>query len=219
MISENDPPDPAAVFACAVSLRDACKQAAKRCNCNLSETFNGVDQFWREVMRIGSLFEEWACAHVAFEEMSDVWPYLLEEKFGEACLLRVDLESLPSFDTQDCLNVAMKLMLPLYYREGACLPLDVTAPNPVHGSPFIQWRIQTVRSLLGDEDFEPMVYGHDPFDPEYDSPLLALYGMCEEGQVEHIKDFTCYADALAFVRKIAPGVDFPDRPVVQALAP
>jgi hypothetical protein len=214
MISENDPPDPAALFACAVSLRDACEQRAQQINHNLSEAFQGIDQFWREVMRIGGVFEEWACVHVVFEEMSDVWPYLLEEKFGTACLQRLELEDLSSFDTEDCLSVAMSLLLPLHYREGACLPLDVAAPNPVPGSPFAQWRIQTIRCLTGDDDFEPLVYGDDPFDAEYDPPLVALYGMCVEGVVEHIKDFTTYADAVAFARKLAPGVDFPDEPLV-----
>lgn len=214
MIFKNDSLDPAAVFACAVSLRAACEQADKQCNVDLSEAFNGVDQFWREMMRVGALFEEWACKHVVFDEMHDVWPYLLEDKFGAACLNRMNVEDLSGFDVEDCLDVAMKLRLPLHYNHESGLPLDVMVPNPVVDAVFTHWRIQTVRQLLGDDDFEPMVYGDDPFDAEYEASLIALYGMNAAGSVEHIKNFDCYADAVAFAGKIAPGVGFPAEPVV-----
>ena len=181
----------------------------------LRPMFNGVDQFYREVMRIGALFEEWACERVVFEETDDVWPYLLEDKFGSACLRRMGVGNLSGFDAEDCPDVAMKLLLPLHYQNEPRLPLDVVAPNPVPASPFTHWRIQTIRCLSGDDSFEPMIYGDDPFDPEYEPSLIALYGVNEEGLVEHIKDFDCYADAVAFVRKISPGVDFPEKPVVK----
>lgn len=213
---KNDSLDPAAVFACAVSLRDACVQAAKLENLNLSAAFNGVDQFYREAMRIAALFEEWACGRVVFEEMSDVWPYLLEDKFGAACLQRMSVENLSGFDADDCPVVAMRLLLPLHYQEQPRLPLDVKAINPVPSSPFTHWRIQTIRCLSGDDSIEPMIYGDDPTDTEYEPPILALYGVNAEGLVEHIKDFERYADAVVFAGKIAPGVEFPDTPVVAA---
>jgi hypothetical protein len=216
MIFKNDSLDPAAVFACAISLRDACVQAAKLEKLNLSEAFHGVDQFYREVMRIAALFEEWACAHVAFDEMCDVWPYLLEDKFGAVCLQRMSVGDLGGFDADDCPDVAMKLLLPLHYQDAPRLPLDVTAPNPVPSSAFTHWRIQTIRCLSGGDSFEPMLYGDDPFDPEYEPSILALYGVNAEGLVEHIKDFECYADAVAFVCKIAPGADFPSEPMLKA---
>jgi len=217
MIFKNDSLDPAAVFACAVSLRDACEQAAKLNNLNLSEVFQGMDQFYREAMRIAALFEEWACEHVVFEEMCDVWPYLLEDKFGVACLQSMSVEDLRGFDADDCLAVAMQLLLPLKYKDAQPrLPLDVLALNPVPASLYTHWRIQTIRCLSGDDSFEPMTYGDDPLDPEYEPPMIALYGVNAEGLVEHVKDFSSYADALALVRKIAPGIDFPDEPVVKA---
>jgi hypothetical protein len=214
MIFKNDSLDPAAVFACAISLRDACVEAAKQENFNLSEAFNGADQFYREVVRIAGLFEEWACTHVAFDEMSEVWPYLLEDKFGDACLQRMSLQHVSSFSTEDCANVAMLLVLPLFHHKEPRLPIDLRVPNPVTASPFTHWRIQSVRSLLGDEDYEPMNYGDDPFDPEYDPAFIALYGVNIEGLVEHIKDFASYADAVSFVSKIAPDVEFPAEPIV-----
>src|SRR6185436_8295233 len=79
--------DPAAVFACALSLREACLKSAKaNPQLNLSESYNGMDEFRREMMRVGNLLEAWACAHVVFDEVNDVWPYLMEDKFGDACL-------------------------------------------------------------------------------------------------------------------------------------
>jgi len=215
MIFKNDSLDPAAVFAGAMSLRDACDQAAKLQNLSLSDAFNGVDQFYREAMRIAALFEEWACEHVVFDEMCDVWPYLLEDKFGAACLQRMSVEDLSGFDAEDCPDVAMKLLLPLHYQDAPRLPLDVKAINPIPSSPFTHWRIQTIRCLSGDDNFEPMLYGDDPIDPEYEPSVLALYGVNAEGLVEHIKDFDRYADAVAFAGKLAPGVEFPERPVVK----
>ncbi|WP_397382635.1 hypothetical protein [Prosthecobacter sp.] len=216
MIFKNDSLDPAAVFTCATSLRDACDQSAKLNNLNLSELFQGVDQFYREAMRIAALFEEWACEHVLFEEMCEVWPYLLEDKFGAACLQRMSVEDLKYFDAEDCPDVAMKLLLPLHYQDASRVPLDVMAINPIPASHFTHWRIQTIRCLSGDDNFEPMAYGDDPFDAEYEPSILALYGVDAEGLVEHIKDFDRYADAVAFAGKLAPGVEFPEEPVVKA---
>ncbi|MBB5033339.1 hypothetical protein [Prosthecobacter vanneervenii] len=214
MIFKNDSLDPAAVFSCAVSLRDACEQSAKMEKFDLSDAFNGLDQFFRELMRIACLFEEWSCKHVAFDEMYEVWPYLLEDKFGAACLQRMSLEDLKHFDAEDCPLVAMNLLLPLHYQDEPRLPLDVTVVNPVPASPFTHWRIQTLRCLSGDDAFEPMCYGDDPSDPEYETSILALYGVNKAGLIEHIKDFTNYADAVAFAVKIAPGVEFPVDPLV-----
>lgn len=216
MIFKNDSLNPAAVLSCAISLRDACEQSAKLNKLDLSDLFQGMDQFYREAMRIAALFEEWACKHVVFEEVCDVWPYLLEDKFGAACLQRMSVEDLSGFDAEDCPNVAMKLLLPLLYKDAPRLPLDVKAINPVPASPFTHWRIQTIRCLSGDDDFEPMLYGDDPSDPEYEPSILALYGVNAEGLVEHIKDFERYADAVAFVSKLAPGVEFPNEPLAKS---
>ena len=75
--------DPAAVFAAATSLwRECQKQAATEPGVNLSDCYGGMDSLMREVMRIATLFETWSCSHVRFEELNDVWPYLLEDRFG-----------------------------------------------------------------------------------------------------------------------------------------
>lgn len=101
--------DPAAQFAVALSLWQACHdQAAKRQDLDLSVHFNGMDECMRVVMRIGDLFESWACEHVRFEGLSDVWPYLLQDRFGDVCLELIALEGLADFNEEDCLRVALE---------------------------------------------------------------------------------------------------------------
>lgn len=106
--------DPAAVFACAVSLWEACDKAAgDDPELNLSDAYSGMDQLMREVMRIGEMFENWACDHVVFELLSDVWPYFLKDRFGDACLDLLEPDSLAGFDEDYCLRIAYQLRLPM----------------------------------------------------------------------------------------------------------
>ena len=112
--TEGCSPDPAAVFACAFSLwRELHRCATREPRLDLSEAYNGIDQLMREVMRIGTLFERWACAHVRFEDVTDVWPYLLQDQFAQACLAAMFPTALAEFNEQDCLRVALYLRLPL----------------------------------------------------------------------------------------------------------
>src|SRR5215469_8894159 len=104
--------DPAAVFGAALSLWNACHKYAEKNKCNLSDAFNGIDQLMRVAMDVANGFERWSCQHVNFNELTDVWPYLLEDTFGETCLDITSLKALESFDDSDCLRVAMRLHLP-----------------------------------------------------------------------------------------------------------
>jgi hypothetical protein len=132
MGNTSEPPDPAAIFACALSLWQACHEhAANEKDFNLSKCFNGIDQFMREAMSIGNRFEEWACKHVSFNDVSDVWPYLLQDHFGKACLARLFPHALPEFDDSDCLWIALHLSLPVKLKDGLPVPIDLSAPNPV----------------------------------------------------------------------------------------
>ncbi|MFO1439643.1 MAG: hypothetical protein U1F81_15080 [Verrucomicrobiaceae bacterium] len=206
--------DPAAVFACAVSLRDACEEVAGQQSLNLSEVFNGIDEFWRVMMRVGNRFEAWACENVAFDSLTEVWPYLLMERFGAACLDWMPLEDLEAFDDPDGVSVAMKMNVPLVYREGFGLPLDLMVPNPVAGSAFVHWRIQTVRWDAVVESMVPVRYGDDPHDADAEAVVVALYGIEADGRLEHVRDSETYAEARALAMKLAPGVAFPEVPVV-----
>ena len=153
---------------------------------------------------------------MAFEALTDVWPYLLMDRFGEACLTKVPLEAMADLGSDDLPVVAMHMEVPLMYREGSNLPLDLVAPNPVAKSAFVQWRIQTVRGRREEAKMEPMRYGDDPHDPEYEPPVVALYGVDATGELEHLRDSASYAEARSLVMKLAPGVAFPEMPLVTA---
>jgi hypothetical protein len=202
-------PDPAAVFASALSLWQECqKQANNDENLNLSESYNGLDEFMREIMRVATHFETWACQHIDFDELTDVWPYFLEGKFGEKCLSAIFPTALAAFDESDCLRVAMQMRLPIIHDGKLPLPVDLTVPNPAADSPFKQFRIQSVRNEIEGENISPYTWDDEPFDANFDAPYFALYGVGEDGLLEHIADRKTCAEAVNLVRKIAPGVKF-----------
>ena len=206
--------DPAAVFACALSLREAClKSTEANPQLNLSESYNGMDELMREMMRVANLFEAWACEHVAFEQASEVWPYLMEDKFGDACLEFMLPNTIAEFDDTDCLRVALRLRLPIKADDKLRVPVDVRAPNPIAGSEFREFRIQTVRDDLDDSDVAPFTTDDNPFDEEFGPPYFALYGVGDDGLLEHIADRDTYSDALNLAQKPAPGVALPLKPI------
>jgi len=106
-------PDPAAILGAAVSLYETGKAYANEHNINLSELYNGADEWMRSVHSAAVSFEAWACDHVAFEELSDVWSYFLEDKFGPACVALFGIEHYGSWDQHWCVQVAGRLRLPL----------------------------------------------------------------------------------------------------------
>jgi hypothetical protein len=206
--------DPAAVLACALSLRTACLEKAKADpQLNLSEAYNGMDEFMRELMRVGTLFEDWACAHVVFEATSEVWPYFLEDRFGTACLEVVAPDGLEEFDSSDCLRVALHLGLPVRAEDGLPVPVDVQAPNPVVGSEFQEFRIRTMRKEFEEQEAFPFTVSDDPFDEDFGAPYFAVYGVEEGGVLEHIADRKTYSAVLSLVRKLSPGVQLPLEPI------
>ena len=210
-----DDGDPAAVFASARSLWEACHEAAARDSLlNLSECYNGIDQLMRQVMRIGQEFEEWACLHVAFDELGEVWPYFLEDRFGAACLEALLPSALTEFDETDCLRVALRLRLPVKLDEALPIPVDVHAENPVSGSGFRKFRIQTVRTSSGDDEVVPFTESDDPFDENFGSPYFGIYGIDATGEMEHISDRSTYMRAIELLSRLAPGIQFPSEPAL-----
>jgi hypothetical protein len=205
--------DPAAIFASALSLWQACQECATGENClNLSECYNGMDQLMREVMRVGNQFEAWACLHIDFEQLSDVWSYLLEDKFGSACLAAVPPGVIASFDESDCLRVALRLRLPIICDGTLPVPMTITATNPAPESAFHEFRIQTVRNGRNGEDPAAYTLDDDPFDEEFGLPYFGLYGVGQDGLFEHIADRATYLEVVTLVRKLVPGIVFPDIP-------
>jgi hypothetical protein len=203
--------DPAAVFACAKSLHDAClERADAEPDLNLSEAYQGMDNLMREVMRAGGMFEDWACRHVVFHELEDVWPYLLENRFGAACLEIMDATSLAGFDEDDCLRIALRLHLPIQTNGTLPLPICVEARNPHPNAEFRRLRIQTMRRELADDgEMVPFTEEDDPFDENYGSPIYRIYGVGADGLLDHISDCESYASARRLLAKLLPGIGFP----------
>lgn len=111
--------DPAAILGAAVSLYNEAKRQDAASRVNLSDTFSGMDSLMREVHTVAADFERWACFHVDFDALEDVWPYTLEDSFG-----KVFLEVTPLTDPnqwkmthEKCLQVAQKMGLPMVKLE------------------------------------------------------------------------------------------------------
>lgn len=208
-------PDPAAVFACAMSLHDACMACAKaESSLNLSEAYQGGDEFLRQMMRAGSLFETWACEHVEFEELTGVWPYLLQDRFGKACLEVLEAGQFGLFGEDDCLRVALELRLPLRVDGSLPIPVLIEADNPLRGAVFDRLRIQTVRQEVCDGGgILPYVEGDDPFDEGFGKPFFAVYGVRGDGRLEWLTERESYAAARDCLAKLLPGIGLPERVV------
>jgi hypothetical protein len=205
--------DPAAVFAASNSLWQACHEAAAEDRkLNLSNSYSGIDGLMREVMRIATQFEAWACQHVAFEETIEPWPYFLQDKFGQCCLSLFMAEGLAAFAESDCLHVALQLNLPVRLSNGLRVPLAVQTANPRSDSHFVAFRILTMRYHNETEDMVPFTAADDPFDEDFEAPIFGLYGVDRTGELEHIADRSTYEEAADLVRKIAPEIQFPTAP-------
>ncbi|MCB1131740.1 MAG: hypothetical protein KDN05_11460 [Verrucomicrobiae bacterium] len=208
-------PDPAAVFACAVSLRDACMEREKRSpTLNLSEAYNGYDQLLREVMRIGTLFEEWVCGHVVFEVCGEVWPYFMEDRFGDACMEVLAPDELAGFDSDDCLRVAMELRVPLRVDGELPVPFMVEVDHPAEDSGFRRLRIETRRERLDEErESVPFRNGDEPFDEELGPVCFGIDGVGPDGTLHHIADRLTYRDARELLVALVPGIELPEEAV------
>jgi len=71
----------------------------------------------REIMSIAVHFETWACEHIDFTHLTDVWPYLLEDQFGKECLSVLTVDNLANFDEHDCDRIAARLRLTIIRRQ------------------------------------------------------------------------------------------------------
>ena len=213
----NVPPeevDPAAVFAIASSLRKACEERqGNDPELNLAKSYHGWDQFTRELMRVATMFEDWACMHVAFDHMEDTWSYFLENYFGKACLSVMDASALASFDADDCLRVAFRLRLPVWENGELPIPVDVIVDNTCADSAFKAFRIQTVRDLLSGPLVVPYTDSDRPFDENLGERYFGIYGIDGDGFLEHIADRDSYSLARELVLKLVPGANCGERVV------
>lgn len=57
------------------------------------------------------MFESWSCRHVDFSQLTEVWPYLLHERFGQECFAIVPPQDLADFNDHDCSRIARRLCI------------------------------------------------------------------------------------------------------------
>jgi hypothetical protein len=131
----------------------------------------------------------------------------------------MSVSALAEFDESDCLRVALRLRIPVIMDSTLPIPVDVLSPNPAANSGFRLFRIQTVRTSVEDGDVRPYTIDDEPFDSDYSFPYFGLYGVGEDGLLEHIVDRRSYGEMLRLVSKLTPEVSFPDRPCGPSSSP
>jgi hypothetical protein len=67
--------------------------------------------------------------------------------------------------------------------------------------------------LLEDGDVVPFVADDEPNDEEFGEVYFSLYGMGEDGKLEHIADRKSYGEVFNLAQKLAPGIAFPSKPI------
>lgn len=201
--------DPAAIFAGALSIWTACNEAEdKNPDINLSDIFNGVDELMRVSMATSTLFENWACKHIDFDKLSDWWPYKLQMEMGDACLELWEMESLPNFDEERAMTLAMKLALPLKREALKLLPLYLEATNPTPNAKFCRIYIQLMREAKNGDGYSPIGKDDDPSDLDFSAPFYGIYGVDSAGFSEHIADRATSRDAVETVKGLIPAISF-----------
>jgi hypothetical protein len=110
-ISSHPEPDPAASFAAGMSVYEKFRDLDADRD-TLSDVYGGFDEFMRQCIRVGTLFEEWACRNIKFEALEDVWPYTLHDNFGTALAAILDYDGLESFNESHCETLATSFEFP-----------------------------------------------------------------------------------------------------------
>jgi hypothetical protein len=91
------------------------------------------------------------------------------------------------------------------------LPFCVDAANPQTGAKFHRLRIQTVRQELGEDGgTAPFTEDDDPFDENYGAPFFGIYGVDEEGLLDHVAIRDTYQASRSLLADLLPGVGFPE---------
>jgi hypothetical protein len=150
------------------------------------------------------------CQHIDFPELDESWPYLLQDRFGEACLQSKTATELTAFAEPDCLRVALRLRLPVRRDQGLPVPVDLHADLPSRNaaSGFRAFRIQTIRDELPGPQCAAFTWDDDPYDAAFGPPFFGLYGVTATDLSEHIADRPTLAAALALAQNLVPGVTF-----------
>lgn len=118
-------PDPAAVFAAALSLWNRIQNLPN--HGEIVDLHEGSDELMRRIMRVAEAFESWACKHIDFSQLQDPWVYLLEQDFGRCfCLACEGGEATIDAAIGRESEIAMVLHLPVLPTPKAPGPTSAT---------------------------------------------------------------------------------------------
>jgi hypothetical protein len=203
-------PDAAAEFAIAKGLYD---YFANKQSYDISEIYNGADEFMRRCAHLGRLFEAWSCDHVDFNAMQDVWPYYLEDHVGpavESMFWEQNCEIPVRWGEDELLSLATKLRLPVRIQNTPNCSMNVEwAAAPAQQGRYQRYQVRTVRHS---EDGWAMEHytvedAQERHAADNDHPVLfALYGSLESsGEWEFICEAPSY-DVLrtSMLRMLGP---------------
>lgn len=144
-------PDTAAIFGAAMSIFEEGRKLAKSNGNDLSDAYSGHDEFMRQCMRVASEFEAWACKHVDFDALGEVWPYFMHDSFGRAALDAIGSECrLSEANGTEWPLIAGMLKLPLRQDRRGWIPYTV---RPYSNGNFCE-ELKTIQRLVGSISYE-----------------------------------------------------------------
>lgn len=242
--------DPAAVFAIAHALfvllesKAAARGEHQQEDDNqesIWEDHGGQDGALRNFMSTASIFEAWACKHVAFDELADIWPYKLMDSFGEAWKKMAGENyyhrdhphrnmTHPTPGPGMCYQLARLMELPVFYRENdELIPLLVHVQNlpskqPDLGMdtvPVTTWRFSTVKvSLQSDGPTLLSRYTVTSAEPKLNEHIeLMLEAVTANGSSVVVGYFPTYDDAAKHALSLNPDLELPELPFITHLKP
>lgn len=150
---------------------------------DISEAYQGVDECMRRCMHLGRVFEVWACDHIHFDSLQNVWPYYLEDHIGPAIekMFWEANHTIPiMWDDSDLLSLAVNLRLPVLIAETTGSSMDIVWELPrSRPGEFQAYQVRTVRTTPDGESVEHYSIGdaaHYNNDDNHSPILFALYG-------------------------------------------
>lgn len=157
-------------FAVALSVHERWKEEKEL---DISETFNGGDEFLRRCLSCAQKLVSWFDRYVDYPRLTDVWCYYLEDKAGDAFWELFNPGLPEELKDDDCLSLALLLRAPIDTRADKA-PIDITWEIPGR-SGYCFFRVVT-RVFEDSEDAMPIFYSIRDAISGPQAPSFAFYG-------------------------------------------
>jgi hypothetical protein len=217
-------PDKAAELGIAMGVYN---HYSYKSDLDISNEYNGADEFMRRCQHLGQVFEAWCCAHVNFSRMIEIWPYYAEDYIGPSVDKLLVERCVPaSWSEEELLALAVLLHLPVRVRttENVSFSMEWEAQN--WSSDEIKlYQVRTVRHSTDGKSVEHYTHEHvlaRPVPPIWLTPnpvLFALYGAQDKEDTtwEFLFERQSYAELYSLVKRLLKedSADMPKDPVMQ----